>query len=119
MQHGTRPDYQKGCRCTPCRAAEAAYRHQLRAKHLKGLPVLGQLVSASEAWARIRILKQEGFVPAQITGWRDPRHLPLRSFTPGQRVRLSTLLRLRRLCQLYLIQDEDLPNHHPVDDSRT
>jgi hypothetical protein len=67
--HGTRARYQKGCRCTPCRAAEAGYRADLRRRHQRQLPILGRCISASEAWARVRVLRQEQFTDQQITGW--------------------------------------------------
>lgn len=113
--HGTRARYQAGCRCTPCRAAEATYRAGLRQRHLKHLPILGATCTASEAWARIRVLKQEGFQARQVTHWKDG-HWPLRRLTPQTRIRLATLIRLRRVCQAYLIQDADLPTH-TADDS--
>lgn len=106
--HGTRRQYQSGCRCLPCRAAEATYRAELRRKQVKGLPILGAYISASEAWARIRVLKQEHFANRQITGRRDHNRPKL---TPEGRVRLVTLIRLRALCQRYLIDDNDLPMH--------
>lgn len=107
---GTRAQYQQGCRCLPCRAAEATYRAELRRKRVRGLPVLGAYISASEAWARIRVLKQERFTNRQITGRQD-HHAP--AITAQGRVRLVTLIRLRALCQRYLIEDGELPLHQP------
>lgn len=116
MTHGTRTSYQHaGCRCPACTAAETAYRAHFRLTKAKGRLLLGQSISASEAWARIRVLKQEGFTQQRITGRPRDRHLPLPALSPASKVRLRTLLRLRRLCQAYLIPDEDLPNHQRVD----
>lgn len=106
--HGTRARYQKGCDCLPCRAAEASYRADLRKRHAKSLPILGQHINASEAWARIRTLKAEQFQNRTITGWKD-NHEP--RMTAQSRIRLSTLVRLRQLCMAYLIEDADLPVH--------
>lgn len=94
----------------PCKGAEAAYRADLRRRRVKGLPVLGQIIGASEAWARIRTLQSEQFTPCQITGWTDPHPYRL---TAQSRIRLSTLIRLRALCARYLIADADLPMHQP------
>src|SRR5581483_11249308 len=114
LRHGTRSRYQQlGCRCTPCRAAEASYRAALRLRRAKGLPVLGQSISPSEAWARVRALRQEQFTDRQITGWARAKHGI--AFTATSRVRVRTLLRMRSLCRAYLIDEADLPNHHPVD----
>lgn len=99
----------QGCRCLRCRAAEATYRQQLRTRKAKHLPVLGAYISASEAWARIRTLKAERFSERQISGWCKAHHHM--KFSPQSRVRLRTLLRLRALCQQYLIDDSELPNH--------
>lgn len=110
--HGTRACYQQGCRLPECLAAEARYRQQLRLQHAKGRIPLGTYISASEAWARIRVLKQERFTHRQITGWQDSR---LPTLTASMRVRLATLLRLRRRCAEYLIPDTDLPNHQPYE----
>lgn len=114
-EHGTRACYQHGCRKLECRAAEAAYRANLRRRQVKGLPILGQLVSASEAWARIRRLKQEQLPNRRLTGRRDHHAV---TFTASSRIRLVTLLRLRALCRYHLIADAELPTHTPGDDSR-
>lgn len=111
LAHGTRACYQRQhCDCSPCKAAEAAYRTALRLRKAKGLPILGAYLSASEAWARVRVLTQEGFNRKQISGWHEDRAV---RFTATSRVRLFTLKRLRDTCQRYLIDDAELPNHAP------
>lgn len=107
MTHGTRAAYQSGCACTPCRAAEATYRTQLRQRKAKGLPLLGMLVRAVEARRRIRQLKLEGYTAARIAhmaGWKD-RHLQV-----GDRdcVRLATLIRIRRVARFAMLEGTDL-----------
>ena len=72
--HGTRGAYQRGCRCRPCRAAEARYRSTLRATHRKGLTPLGSLVSAKAARKKVNALLIERFTRAEIA-----RRLGLRS----------------------------------------
>lgn len=109
-QHGTRTCYQAGCKCTPCRAAEAAYRASLRTRHAKGLPILGALVSPVEARRRIRQLKGEGYPETRIAsmaGWRDgrSRHVQLKDVP---RIRLFTLLRIRRVAVFAMLEGVDL-----------
>lgn len=122
-RHGERRTYQAGCTsgpdgtaCTLCRAAEAAYRATLRQKHLKGLPVLGVLVSPVEARRRVRQLKLEGYTVARIAdmaGWRNG-HV---QFGSRERIRLLTLLRIRRVAAFAMLEGVDLPadDHLPAD----
>lgn len=59
-QHGTRSCYQgTGCRCTPCRAANAEYEAAYRDRKRRGLPMLGSVVSAVETWRQLRLLTTE------------------------------------------------------------
>jgi hypothetical protein len=105
--HGTRSLYQAGCRCLPCRAANAAYAAQLRARHVRDLPTLGQLVSPQQAARRVRQLKLEGYSEARIAamaGWKN-RHLQL---DRGLRIRLSTWLRIRRVARFAMLEGEDV-----------
>lgn len=104
--HGTRARYQAGCACTPCKAAEAAYRSDLRKKHLKGLPILGLLVSPVEARRRLRQLKLEEYPVARVErmgGW-GPRTLQL---DRQQLIRLSTLIRMRRVAAFAMLAGAD------------
>jgi hypothetical protein len=101
--HGTRACYQRGCPCTPCKAAEAAYRADLRLKRLKGLPILGALVSPVEARRRVRQLTGEGYTKARVAamaGWQNG-HL---QFGAHQRIRLATLLRIRRVAIFAMLE---------------
>lgn len=109
--HGTRASYQRGCPCTHCKAAEAAYRADLRKKHLKGLPVLGALVSSAEARRRIRQLKGEGYTATRIVtmaGWTDARtrHVHI---LPGALIHLGTLLRIRDVADFAMLEGTNNP----------
>lgn len=66
MIHGTRKQYQAGCRCCPCKAAEARYRASLRLIHARGRIPLGAHVSAAETWRLIEKLLIERFTRAEI-----------------------------------------------------
>lgn len=112
MTHGTRATYQSGCACTPCRAAEATYRTQLRQRKAKGLPLLGMLVRAVEARRRIRQLKLEGYPTTRIAamaGWADHRSRHIQ-FDEQARIRLSTLLRIRRVAAFAMLEGADVPD---------
>jgi hypothetical protein len=120
-RHGERRTYQAGCTsgpdgtaCTLCRAAEAAYRANLRQRHLKGLPVLGLLVSPVEARRRVRQLKLEGYTAARIAamaGWRNG-HL---QFGDRERIRLLTLLRIRRVAHFAMLEGVESDVVDPLD----
>lgn len=106
--HGTRSRYQAGCRCLPCRAAEAGYRARLRSRQVRGLPTLGMLISPKQAARRIRQLKGEGYTAAriaQLAGWKD-RHVRL---DRGLRIRLATHVRIRRVAVYAMLEGDDLP----------
>lgn len=101
MTHGTRQAYKAGCRCMPCRAAEASYRAHLRARHAAGKPILGARVSAAETWKRIRQLRPElgsNDAIAAALGLRKPS-LSLHT-GPDAMTTVRTLLRIKRLHRL-------------------
>lgn len=99
--HGTRARYQQGCDCTPCRAAEASYRANLRQRHLRGLPILGAYIPAHETWRQLRLLRTEyetEDVLARRMGYRDPR---LRF--GRKRVRVFTALKVAKQYQFDIL----------------
>lgn len=110
--HGTRARYQHGCGCLPCKAAEATYRAALRGRHLHGKVILGSFVDPKEAARRVRQLRLEGYPKdriAALAGLHDPQ---LR-FTRQRRIRLLTLLKIRRLAAYAMLEgtasDESAP----------
>lgn len=108
MTHGTRRDYQRGCRCTPCRAAEAAYRSSLRRLRASGKQPLGAKVSAVDTWRKIRQFKSEQFTQAEIA-----RRLGLQSPQlqfDRKRITLATSLKVARFYRLVILEGQDGPN---------
>ncbi len=103
--HGTRASYQHGCRCTPCRAANAAYMSDLRTRRAKGVPILGALISAAEAWRGIRQLRGEDFPHQRITGRRADRHPFIRTYAPDLRIRLRTAVRIAELRRFHWLDE--------------
>lgn len=105
LRHGTRGSYQAGCRCRPCRRAEAAYRAQLRTKHRCGRPILGVCISPVDARRRVRQLKREGYTAARIATLAGTGRLQL---TRSAQMRLSTFLRIRRVARFAMLDGADL-----------
>jgi hypothetical protein len=102
MTHGTRSAYQTcACRCTPCRAANAAYEAARRHRHANGLPMLGSVVSAVETWRQLRLLTTEYDTEAALAtrlGLKDGRLRYGR-----QRIRLRTMLKVRARYQFDIL----------------
>lgn len=105
MNHGTRSYYQQaGCRCLPCRAAEAAYRAGLRRRHLKGLPILGELVDAEPSKRMLRVIRGEYFgkhATILAFGYAQPY------LQWGRKIRRSTANRVERFYQQALGLERD------------
>lgn len=104
--HGTRACYLHGCHCDPCKAAEAAYRQQLRHDHRAGIQRLGSVVSPVEAQRHIRQLKAEHLTARQIAQQLGLVHHAPRLHPDGITVR--KLLRIRRLRRLHLAESTAL-----------
>ena len=95
--HGLRATYKQGCRCVPCRAAEAAYRAQVRDQHRRGRLPFGAVIAAQGAWTIVRMLLSEGWSRTQIG---HDLGLKWGRLQIGRDViRLRTLLRLRYLAR--------------------
>lgn len=105
MMHGTRPTYQRGCRCCPCRAANAAYVAQWAKDTAAGKVRLGSIIAPGEAQKRIRQMKAEhlsGRAIIRLSGLKDHA---LVLHPNGITVR--KLLRIRRLYRLHLLENRD------------
>lgn len=102
IQHGTRHCYQYDhCRCTPCRAANAAYQARLRRARAQGRQPLGTLVPAVDAWRKIRQMQAEHVRKSDVArrlGYRQPMLQWDRA-----RMRLRTVLKVRRLFRLLML----------------
>lgn len=105
--HGTRSRYQSGCHCVACRVAEAMYRKTLRGKHVKGLPILGAIISAVEAHRKIRQLKAERLSKAEIAR-RLGLKRPILEWHP-ERIRIKSALRLHRLIRELMLEGGEAP----------
>lgn len=105
-QHGTRARFRKGCRCRPCRAANAAYealrvRRKLWAKPGEGTP----REWAVEARRRVRQLEIEGYPKSRIAkmaGWADGRgyHVDFRKVKTIRRSTFNRIVAVARFAQV-------------------
>lgn len=93
--HGTRRQYQAGCRCLPCRSAEAEYRAELRLAQAKGLLTGGQRVGCGMLWRRISSLQREGYSRADIARMLGLRKPSLQY--DHERVTVRTQVKVERL----------------------
>ena len=110
MTHGTRPTYRTGCRCTPCRAANAAYWRAWHAAHHTGRPRLGARVSAVEAQRLIRLLLIEWRAQRGAKGLLSAarglrRHLA--RLRQQDRVTLRTELKIRQFYRARMLANPD------------
>jgi len=64
--HGQRRTYQAGCRCLPCKAANARAEANRRAAHRQGRRPLGSKTSPVEAARLVRVLLRERYTRRQI-----------------------------------------------------
>lgn len=103
---GTRVAYRRGCRCMPCRAAEAAYRRDLRLLHARGIHSWGMRLDAAEARQMLRAFRTEGQSrreTARRLGYLNPG--PYRLYT---QITVRRFLKLRRLYRLTMAEGPSL-----------
>lgn len=106
-RHGDRRGYWNGCRCTPCRAANAAYQATYQHRRRHGFPILGALVNAVETWRQLRLLTKEYDTEAALAERLGIRSGRLRY---GRRtIRLSTARRIRQQYQRDILDGLDSP----------
>lgn len=97
-RHGQRRTYRCGCRCTLCRAANAARSaRQYRAAKIDA-PMLGARVPAARTHILMRVLRCEGFTHgdvAKLLGW----HGNYARIYHARTVTLRTQRQIERLIQ--------------------
>lgn len=101
--HGTRSIYRAGCRCTRCRAANAAYVAAFRGARRTGRPLLHSRVSAVEAHRIVKVLRAE-WVTRGALARALGRHHDLARLTHQQRITLRTLLRIRHVYRTQMLE---------------
>jgi hypothetical protein len=101
--HGTRVRYRRGCRCTACRAANAAYWTDWRKGKRGGRVPLGALISAAEAHRIIKVLRAE-FLTRQRLAEALGRHHDLARLTHQQMITVRTLLKVRRVYRTRMLE---------------
>lgn len=102
MIHGTRHQYRRGCKCLPCRAANAQYVAGYREDRRAGKMRLGARVSPQEARKRVEqmlIERVKVWEALGITRERQDRRLCPKAIT------IRKLLKIRRLYRLTMLED--------------
>lgn len=114
MIHGTRRTYQRdGCRCTPCRAANAAYWRSWHQAKVSGRPLLGARISAVEAHRLIKVIRAE-WETREALAKALGRHHDLARLTQQRTISLRMLLKIRRLYRRFMVEpllDTGAPPH--------
>lgn len=107
-EHGTRARYRAGCRCLPCRAANAAYDAWLYQQHKIGKRPLGAAVPARRAWEQARRLLIEGFTPGELARLLGTVRV-LRFSRQGRgRITLRTALKVQRIYRAFMAEGHQL-----------
>jgi isochorismate hydrolase len=101
VEHGTRASYQAGCACTRCRASNAAYIAGLRRQYRQHRTPLGHTVTAAEAAQHVKALLRERWSERDLAA-RAGLHPHTLRLTPESRVRLKTVLKVRRAYRLLM-----------------
>lgn len=99
--HGQRTTYRRGCRCAPCKSANAEAERQRRRAWLQGKPPMGSLVTASDSLQILASLAREQYSAGYVAAL-----LGLKSRCPRLhtgRITLRNALKVKRLARLYLV----------------
>jgi hypothetical protein len=106
MTHGQRKTYQAhGCRCTPCRAAEATYRASIRRLHASRRPPLRSLISPVQARQIIDRLKIEHVKQAHLARALGLKNRSLRLHPEA--ITVAKYLRIKLFARRLLADDSD------------
>lgn len=101
LTHGTRACYQRmGCRCLPCKAANARYEAARAKDKAAGKQRLGAIISPSEAMKRVKQMKAERISGRAINRQNGLKDHALVLHPSGITVR--KLLRIRRIYRLHM-----------------
>lgn len=106
--HGTRARYLRRCRCTPCRAANAAYLAAWRTHRASGRALLGARMSALEAQHLIRLMLRERWTKHQLAKELGLGR-NLARLTHQDMIRLRTALKVRRFYRLRVADPSQPP----------
>lgn len=118
MTHGTRAIYRAGCRCSHCRAANAAYWQSWHLATLKGRPLLGARVSAVEAHRLLKIMRAEWLTKRRLAVALGIRFKDLARLSHRHTISVRMLLKIRRLYRRFMLEG-DPATGRPVETVKT
>ncbi len=107
VNHGTRQAYRSGCRCCPCRAANAQAQAQRRADRRAGRVTRGLLVNAAWARKRLRQLAIEEVPATRIAQQLGLKNRSLR-LHPSY-ITVWKLAKIKRVYDAYMAEGPDAP----------
>lgn len=113
MTHGIRATYERGCRCTPCRAANARYwSHWFHARK-SGKPLLGSRVNAARTHILMKVIRTEGIshgaLDQDLAWWGH--------YSRVRNARTVTLRTALKVARYYRLRVADGQPPLPLDDS--
>lgn len=107
-EHGTRLQYQKGCKCTPCRAANASY--WLAWYHAKqsGKPLLGSRISAARTHILMKVIRGEDMSNHRLGRDLFGGYRAYKRIRRERSLTLRTALKVQRYYRLRVAEQDDL-----------
>lgn len=116
--HGTRTEYQRGCRCSSCTEANADYQRGFRGRIVRGRRTLDTRIPATLTWRRLRAMIPEYGSRAQLARALGFEKGALQLHT--DRVTVRNALRVWQLYRLTMLEgpDEETPVIKTVENSR-
>jgi hypothetical protein len=107
MTHGTRASYRRGCRCTPCRAANATYWRTWWAAVTAGGVPLGARVPAAEAHRVLALLRRDWPSARTLAAALGKQYDDLARLARQRTITLRTELRIRHLYRTRALEQPD------------
>lgn len=101
--HGSRTTYQvDGCRCQPCRQANARYLHDLRKRKLRGKIILGAIISAAESRRLLNQLHREQVQRGDVA---HALGLKVPQVKVYQHITVRKALKIKRLHRMWMSEE--------------
>lgn len=99
--HGRRSTYLDGCRCLPCRSANASYQAHRRERLARGKPLPGVVIQGHYTAQLVRSLLAEGFSASRVGHLLGMSEATIRRHRSSAPVTLRTAARVQSLWRAY------------------